>query len=100
MVHIVASRFSYVTSGLKFTIGRYLILIPDMAQLLWPHCQQGRDDKRSRSAWSNTYRRPNEKTRMRRSRCLIETFMRHKSGMGNVNITISLSMLPAEWMYH
>jgi hypothetical protein len=40
-VHDAASRFSYVTSGLKFTIGRYLILTPDMAQLLWLHCQQG-----------------------------------------------------------
>lgn len=29
-----ASRFSYVTSGLELTIGRYLILIPEMAQLL------------------------------------------------------------------
>lgn len=40
MDQAVASRFSYVTSGLKFTMGRYLILIPDMAQLLRAHCQR------------------------------------------------------------
>lgn len=37
---------------------------------------------------------------MRRSLWPIETRMLHSSGMGKVNITISLSMLPAEWIYH
>lgn len=40
IVHAVASRFSYVTSGLTLMIGRYLILIPDMAQLLRTYCQR------------------------------------------------------------
>lgn len=48
----------------------------------------------------STYRRPNEKKRMRRRRCLVETFMFHKIGIGKVNITMSLRIFPAEWIYH
>lgn len=37
---------------------------------------------------------------MRRSRWAIETRILHNTGIGKVKITMSLRMLPAEWMYH
>lgn len=49
----VASRLSYVMSGLKFTIGRYFILIPDMAQLLQARRQHGQTIRTT--TWAELY---------------------------------------------